>query len=297
MKRFAGLLIVLAGCFWGVMGVFVRTFTDLGFTTMQIAALRLLVAAGLMVLLLAVTNPKRLKIHLKDFPLLAVLGIVSIGLMGVLYFTTIQLSSLSVAAVLLYLSPAAVLLMSALVFKETITPLKLVALALAVSGCALVSGIVGGGSVGWLALLTGVGSAVTYGSYSIIGPVALKKYHPFTVTAYAFLAAALFLCCLCNPKGLIHTVSVQPNGWLFALQTLLLGLCTAFIPFVLYTVGLQYTNPSRAAVLACSEPVAATLFGMAVYGERPTLVAYGGILLVLTAIVLLSRTNEKNDSQ
>ncbi|MBR4867662.1 MAG: EamA family transporter, partial [Clostridia bacterium] len=148
MKRFAGLLIVLAGCFWGVMGVFVRTFTDLGFTTMQIAALRLLVAAGLMVLLLAVTNPKRLKIHLKDFPLLAVLGIVSIGLMGVLYFTTIQLSSLSVAAVLLYLSPAAVLLMSALVFKETITPLKLVALALAVSGCALVSGIVGGGSVG-----------------------------------------------------------------------------------------------------------------------------------------------------
>lgn len=287
MKRFAGLLIVIAGCFWGVMGVFVRTFTESGFTTMQIAALRLLVAGLIMTVALVLVGPKLLRIALKDLPLLSVLGIVSIGLMGVLYFTTIRLSSLSVAAVLLYLSPAAVLIMSAVFFKEKITPIKIIALLLAVGGCALVSGLIGGGSVGLVALLTGVGSAITYGSYSIIGPLALKKYHPFTVTAYAFSAAALFLLCLCNPVQLMATVMAQPSLWRFALQTLLLGFCTAFIPFVLYTLGLKDTNPSRAAVLACSEPVAATLFGLFVYGEAPDLLAWIGMALVLTAIVLL----------
>lgn len=289
MKRFAGVLIVIAGIFWGVMGVFVRTFTQNGFTTMQIAALRLIVATVAMVLLLLIYKPKLLKISLREFPLLAVLGILSIGIMGVLYFTTIRLSTLSVAAVLLYLSPAAVLLMSALFFKEKITAIKLLALSLAVSGCALVSGIIGGGSVGWLALLTGVGSAVTYGSYSIIGPMALKKHHPFTVTAYAFLAAAVFLLCLCQPVGMVQTIMAQPNGWLFFLQVLGLGLCTAVVPFMLYTLGLNHTNPSKAAILACSEPVAATLFGMVFYREMPDLFAYLGMVLVGAAIVILSK--------
>ena len=297
MKRFAGLLIVLAGCFWGIMGVFVRTFTANGFTTMQIAALRLTVAAVAMVLLLCLSRPKLLKIHIKDLPLLAVLGIVSIGLMGVLYFTTIQWSTMSVAAVLLYLSPAAVLLMSAVFFKESITPVKLLALVLAIVGCGLVSGVTHGGSVGTAALLTGIGSAVTYGSYSIIGPICLKKYHPFTVTAYAFSSAAVFLLLLCRPAALMQTISVQPNGWVFAVQLLGLGLCTAFIPFLLYTLGLQYTLPSKAAVLACSEPVAATLFGMMIYQEFPDVSGYGGMVLVLSAIALFSRKEQnKTDS-
>ena len=298
MKRFAGLLIVLSGIVWGLMGVFVRLFTQNGFSTVQLAAMRLSVATLLMVVLILCVRPSLLKISLKDLPLLCVLGILSIGVMGVLYFTTIRLSTLSAAAVLLYLSPGAVMLMSALFFKEKITPKKLLALGLAIGGCALVSGVVGGESVGVLALLTGIGSAVTYGSYSIIGPVALKKHHPFTVTVYAFGAAALFLLCLCRPAEMVKTITAQPSGWLFALQVLGLGLLTAFTPFLLYTLGLKHTPPSKAAVLACSEPVAATVYGMIFFHEMPPLPAYIGMALVLGAIVLLSDMGkQKKDSR
>ncbi len=298
MNRFSGLLIVVSGVVWGLMGVFVRLFTQNGFTTVQLAAMRLSVATLLMVLLILCVRPSLLKVSLKDLPLLSVLGILSIGIMGVLYFTTIRLSTLSTAAVLLYLSPGAVMLMSALFFKEKITPKKFLALTLAVGGCALVSGVLGGQSVGALALLTGIGSAVTYGSYSIIGPVALKKHHPFTVTAYAFGAAAIFLLCLCRPVEMVKTIAAQPSGWLFALQVLGLGLCTAFTPFLLYTLGLRYTPPSKAAVLACSEPVAATLYGILFFGEMPQVPAYVGMALVLCAIVLLSDIGkQKKDSR
>jgi drug/metabolite transporter (DMT)-like permease len=288
MKHFSGLFIILAGCFWGIMGVFVRLFTAFGFTTIQIAALRLTVAALSLFVGLLVFRPNLLKIKMRDLPLLFVLGIFSIGIMSVLYFTTIAHSSMAVAAVLLYLSPVAVMLMSRLFFKEKLTTLKLISLVLAVVGCGLVSGIIGGHTVGWQALLTGVGSAVAYGSYSIIGPLALKKHHPFTVTAYAFFGAAMFLLCLSHPLQMVTCLSVQPSPYLAGISLLGLGLCTAVTPFVLYTLGLQHTAPSKAAVLACSEPVAATIFGWLFYGEIPDVFGFLGIVLVVASILLSS---------
>lgn len=45
---------------------------------------------------------------------------------------------------------------------------------------------------------------------------------------------------------------------------------------------------SRAGILASTEPVVATLFGVFVFHERLTLPAIVGILLVLGGIVVLS---------
>ena len=46
IKRNIGpLLIILAGCFWGSMGIFVRKLTDIGFTSVQIVSIRVTLAA------------------------------------------------------------------------------------------------------------------------------------------------------------------------------------------------------------------------------------------------------------
>lgn len=299
MKRWAAVWIVLAGCFWGSMGVFVRALTGYGFSTLQIAALRLCVAFLVLLAGVAIVRPALLKFRLRDLLVLAPLGAVSIGAMSVLYFTTIQLSSLATAAILLYLSPVAVTVMSALFLRERITPKKVIAMLMAVCGCALVAGITGGAQIGFTALLTGIGSAVTYGSYSILGAKALEKYHPFTVTTVAFGVAAVLLLALCKPTELIAILAAaeQPLtlwGWIIAT-----GVATAVIPFTLYTIGLRDTEASKAAVLACSEPVAATLFGLAVFREQPPLPAYAGMVLVLAAIVLLNlspRLTRKNNN-
>ena len=98
---------------------------------------------------------------------------------------------------------------------------------------------------------------------------------------------------VCDPARLYGTVAAKVSlpliFWLVGL-----GVVTAVIPFGLYTIGLKYTAASKAAVVACSEPVAATLFGLAVYSEMPSLTAYVGILLILAAIILLNvRTKRK----
>ena len=288
MKRFSTLFIILAGIFWGSMGLFVRTFTALGFSTLQIVALRMGVAAVVLFLALFIFKKKLIKIQLRDFPLLASIGVFSLTAMSIFYFTTIERTTMSVAAILLYLSPIVVMLLSALIFKEKITPVKLICLCLAVLGCILVSGIGDAGQVGFVGVLTGIGSAIAYGLYSILGNIALRKYHPFTVAFWAFLTAGITMVLVCNPVQMVNTISTAHNPVPLVLLIVGNGIITAVIPYGLYTLGLKYTAPSKAAILACSEPVAATVMGLICYKETPTVVSFCGMLLVLTAIVLLN---------
>ena len=67
-----------------------------------------------------------------------------------------------------------------------------------------------------------------------------------------------------------------------------MGFVTAFLAFGFYTKGLEGMESSRAGILASTEPVVATLFGVFVFQEHLTLPAIVGILLVLGGIVVLS---------
>ena len=162
-KRGVGpLLILLAGCFWGSMGIFVRKLGEYGFSSVQIAAIRLTLAAVGFSEILLIKDRKGFKIHLKDLPLFLGLGFGSILFFTVCYFTAIRMMPLSTAAILLYTSPIWIMLMSVLFFREKLTGRKLLALGLAFAGCVLVSGISGEG-ITVTGLLIGLGSGVGSG--------------------------------------------------------------------------------------------------------------------------------------
>lgn len=282
------LLIILAGIFWGSMGIFVRGLGKYSFSSIQIVCLRLSVAALAFVVLRLTFERGAPWIALRDVPLFLGLGWGSILFFTVCYFTAMRIMSLSAAAILLYTSPIWVMLMSCLFFKERLSARKLLALALAFGGCVLVSGLGAGGGVSALGLLVGLGSGVGYGLYSILGSVALKKYSPLTVTTCTFVLAAAGAWCICAPGEMIGLLAAaETKGALWGL-IVLAGLITAVIPFSAYTAGLKTVEPSRAAILATVEPMVATLFGAAVFAEPVTLSSGLGIALILTSIVLLN---------
>ena len=135
---------------------------------------------------------------------------------------------------------------------------------------------------------SGLGSGLGYGLYSIFGTFALKKYRPYTVTCYTFLIAGFGSVFVSNPADMISKIQAAgsiPKLFGFVLLT---AVVTAVIPFLLYTIGLNKTTASKAAVLATVEPAAATLFGFFVMKESVGPVAVCGILLVFTAITVLS---------
>ena len=286
-----GILIVIAGLFWGSMGLFVRHLNSLGFTSIQVACLRLVTAGILFALILLIKDPKGFKISPKDIPLFLALGLVSILFFTCCYFTAIRLMTMSTAAILLYTSPIWVMILAVFFLKEKINTKKIIALVLAFAGCVLVSGF--GGKVTPVGILVGLGSGLGYGLYSIFGSFALKKYSPLTVTCYTFLIAGAGSVFVSNPADLITKISSNGNKPALLGFVLLTSVITAVIPFLLYTLGLNRTTAGRAAVLATVEPAAATLFGFFVMKETIGPVAVLGILLVFAAIMILSIRNKE----
>ena len=286
-------LILEAGVLWGSMGLFVRSLSGLGFDAMQIPAGRLgLAAVCFWIVLLRFRPAEERRIRWKDLPLFLGLGLANILFFTVCYFTAISMMPLSTAAILLYIAPIWVTLLSALLFHEKLDGRKLLALAMAFGGCALVSGL-GGGGLTARGLLVGLGAGLGYGLYSILGSVALRRYSPYTVTAWTFLIAALGALCICRPMEMLRTLSAAPSPGDTALLFVLTALVTAVAPFLCYTLGLRSVEPGRAAILATVEPMVASLLGIFVFHEKLTITAALGILLILAAIVLLSRAKKE----
>lgn len=288
MKKLAPVFVLAAGTLWGVMGIFVRKLGTYGFSPLQIACLRILFGAALFLAIVTVYRPGLLKIQIRDIGLFLGMGLLSLLLFTVCYFTTINLASLSVAAILLYTSPVWVMLMSAVCFRETINGRKLLCAAMAFGGCVLVSGIGSEVQLSPMVLVTGLLSAVGYGLYSIFGTFALRKYPPLTVTTYAFLFGALGAVMLCKPSEIVGVLCAAANPAGLVLLLIFTAFVTAVLPYLLYTVGLSHMRASTAAIMASIEPVVATAAGALVFGEALTVPAFAGIALVLAAIVILN---------
>ena len=280
------LLILLAGTFWGSMGMFTRPLNAFGFSALLLVFLRLGIGAAVFALILLVRDRQGLRIDARDIPLFLGLGLASVLFFTFCYFRAIELMPLSTAAILLYTSPIWVMLMSFLFFHEPVTKRKLFALALAFAGCVLVSGA-GRGTGAGSGLLYGLGAGFGYALYSILGTVALRRYRPMTVTFWTFLIAAAGSFLLCDRQELLTGLrAVREASMLWLLPAI--AVVTAVVPYLSYTKGLQTTEPGRAAILATVEPVVATVLGALVYREKLSVPAFLGILAVLTAIVLLN---------
>ena len=284
-------LIIIAGVFWGLMGLFVRSFTALGFSSAHVAFLRLGVGALIFALIILIKGKSLFRLRLSELPLFLALGICSLSFFTVCYFKAIELMPLSTAAILLYTSPIWVMLMSALFFKERLTARKLLALVMAFGGCVLVSGISGGG-LSLPSLLCGLGAGIGYALYSILGTVALRKHEPLTVTFYGFLFGSLGCFIACGPESLASAMAAAPLStliWLIPAAALI----SAVIPYLSYTQGLKTVEAGKASIIATVEPVVATLVGIVLYREGLSFLAALGIVLVLGAIVLLNIKNKE----
>ena len=280
-------LVILAACFWGSMGIFVRKLDTYGFNSIQIVSIRVTLAALIFCGILFVKDRTGFRISVRDIPLFIGLGFGSILFFTVCYFSAIKIMPLSAAAILLYTSPIWIMLMSALFFHEKMNSRMILALILAFGGCVMVSGISGEG-IPLNGLLLGLGSGIGYGLYSILGTIALRRYSPYTVTAYTFLLAAVGSWLICGPKDMVSKFAAADDLTGLMLLCLLTALVTAVVPFLAYTLGLQTLEASKAGILATLEPLVATIIGIVYFSEPLTILSGIGILLILGAVVILN---------
>lgn len=282
-KSFNIFLVALSGILWGCIGLFTTPLKELGIDSISIIAVRSLLTAIMLGIILLIFDKKLFKIRLHDLWQFIGMGIVSFAFFNICYLKSMELNnSFGTACILMYTAPIFIMLLSAILFKEKITPVKIVCLVLAIVGCALISG---GGTVTAMGFIFGLGSGIGYGLYSIFSVYALKKYSFFTATFYAFCFSALSLAPFCDWGRVVFTVAADNSSpWLF------LGLAAIItvLPYIIYTCGLRVVPASEASVIACVEPLVAALVGLAIYNQTMGISGLVGMSFILMAVVILS---------
>jgi len=235
--------------------------------------------------------------HLFQFFLLGVLGIAG---SNYFYYFAIEKTTVATAIVLQYVAPVWVLLYMLARGLQRPTLLRVSGVLFAVIGCALAVGeIAARDSFPWLAI-SGVRfdklgviaaelAAITFAFYNVYGQHLLQLYHRWTVLVYSLLGASVFWI-IVNPPWKIAAQHYSGGQWLFML---VFAITSMLIPFSLYFAGLQYLDPTRAIVTACLEPVWAILLTAMILGEWVSPMQMLGIVVVLTATILVQRPDRK----
>lgn len=294
MKNMISILPILTGICFGSVGVFVRILYGAGFNNMAVLASRTIIASALLFIFISFRDRDLLKIKKpSDLLILAGGGILGMTLTNVFFNISVNALSMAFTGVLLSLAPAFVVLFSAVLFREKITPKKIICILLAFAGAVLVSNVIGS-SLGRISLggvITGVLSGMSLSMTSIFTKLAIGRgYQGMTITFYSILTTAIVTSPLANWTAIIGYAS---SGFENAGFLLLHAVITAALPYLVYNVSLNYIEAGKAAILAACEPVAAMIFGLLFYEEQPSVLSITGLFITVIALTVMSIEKKK----
>ena len=211
MKTKSFIYIIIAGLLWGTSGIFVHYLAPYGITSLQMTAVRGTVSFICIAAYLLICSRRLFKTKLKELMLFAAIG-VTLFLTAFLYYSSMQMTSISTAVILMYAAPIYVMVFSVLFMGEKFSKIKLVSLVLMMLGCCLVSGIIGGLKFDLVGIILGLLSGVSYATYNIITKIASeRKNSPLTITVYGFMFMAIIALSISKPAGIITAAAVKPS--------------------------------------------------------------------------------------
>lgn len=286
MKSALLLLPILSGVMWGAAGVFVRTLSDYGMDSATIVFSRVSLATLMMLALILVADRRWLRFERQDLWLFIACAVAMLAL-NAFYTVSVDAVTLSLAAVLLSLSPVFMLAMAAVLFKERVTARKVVCMIASIVGCVLVSGLVeGGSSLSVSGVTAGLAAAFFYALYGILSKrSAAKGYSTYTTLFYCLLISTLILL----PFSDIGAVTgfASEGAWEIGYMVLHAAVAS-FLPYILYTTSMARMEGGTASILAAAgEPTAAAVFGAMIYTEIPSPLMLLGMVLAIGSMALM----------
>ncbi len=290
MKKRGLIYVILAGILWGTSGVFFNLLKPYGFSPLHMTAMRGVVAAVFMAFYVLFRDRELYRITFKEFIIFALGGLSVFGV-AVCYYAAIDLSSVSTAVILMYTAPVFVTVYSVLFMGEKLSVKKSAAIVIIIAGCALVSGVIGGMKFSPMGILMGLLAGICYSAYNIFTKIGMmQKSNPLSSALYCFIVMGIASLLFCHVPEALPLIAVSPVK--IILLILGIGIMTCFLPYILYTAALKDIPAGTASSLSIIEPMAATVLSVAFFDEKITLASFLGIVLILTAVFMLSRNGE-----
>ncbi len=242
-------------------------------------------------ILLLLRGRNALSLPKRDWAWTATIGVLGVAMSNYFYYLAIQKTNVATAITLQYTAPIWVLLYMVARGIQKPTMKRVISIALAITGIAMVVGIFssGGFRVSTVGVIAAQIAAVTFAFYNVGGSGLVARYDRWKVVVNTFLGAALFWIVI-NPPWKIMAAHYSSGQWLFLL---VFAMTSILIPFSLYFAGLQYLDPTRAIVTSCLEPVFSILVAAIVLGEIVGPMQVLGIVMVLAATLLVQMPDQR----
>lgn len=286
-----GLLFALVAL-WGSSFLLVRVSLD-AFTPVAVTAGRLLIGAGVLLLLLVLTR-RRPPLTLQAWGFFAAMAIVGNAVPFFLIAWGQREIPSGLTGILMAVMPLVVLVLAHfLVAGERLTPRRLLGFALGFVGVLVLTGpearaALVGREASLMAQLAVLGAAVCYGVAAIIarrGPV----LHP-VVTAGAVLAiAGVVVGGVLVAAGLRNGSAAAAHaaiGFAPALALLALGALSTALATVVYFSLVARAGPTFLSLINYLIPVWAVVLGALALGERLPARAFAALALILAGVVV-----------
>lgn len=280
------LLIIVSAASFGTLAIFGRLAYADGIDVPTLLFLRFAIASLVMVVLLPVMRQPLPRGRI----LVELIGMGAIGYVGqsFCYLSAVKYASAGLAALLLYLYPAFVFILSALFLKEKFTRLKTCALGLATVGAGLTANPQGGS---WAGILLAVSAAAIYAVYIIVGTGVMRRVSAAPSSLVIFASAA-------GVYGVVTAVNgphwpATRAGWMAVGG---IALVATVIPVVTFLAGLKRVGPTDASMLSTLEPVVTVVLAAWVLGDSLRPVTLAGGALILAAVILLARGQLRHPS-
>lgn len=283
--------LLLSMIIWGSIGLFVR---GIDLPTPLIATARAIIGAlFVLALMLILRRRPQLKGLGNGWLWLGLSGIL-LGLNWILLFSAYKHTSIAVATLCYYLAPVLVVLLSPLIFRESLGAKKLLCAFGALLGMVLISGL-GSGSAAFASgqfkgVALGIAAACVYAGIVICNKK-LKGISGLDRTLVQLSISALLLI----PYDLLSRQSgfaaLDARGWLLLV---LLGIVHTGLSYYLYFDCMDRLPAQTVAVLAYIDPVVAVLLSALLLKEPMDLpMALGAVLVIGSALLLELPTGQK----
>lgn len=276
-------LIIISATAFGLMAIFAKFAYQAQLNMLTILSLRFTIAAAVMwiIVLAKRENPR---VERKQLFALLGLGAMGYGLMSTFFFNSVRLIPASIASILLYTYPVLVTALSAVIYKEAVTKLKVLSLIISSAGLIMVVGVAFKG-LNFLGLFCGIMAAVVYALYIITSNRYVDKIDPIIVTTYISTAAAIAFNVVGWYKGAIN-IFIGPIEWLSILGIAVVSSVVAILTFF---QGMKIVGPSKASIISTIEPVVTILAAFVLFNEKLSMLQILGAALVIGAVILVQK--------
>ena len=290
-RAWSGPLLAMAGAVaFSGKAIIVKLAYRHGVDAITLISQRMLVALPFFLLMVWWSGRNRPRLAWRERGMVLLLGFLGYYLASLLDFLGLQYVSASLERLILYLSPAVVLVLSSLLLGQRTHARQWLAMAVAYAGLLLVFGheLQLAGPQVWLGGALVLGSTVSYALYMLYSGQAVRQIGALRLTGWASSVACGL--CLAQFAALRPLASLfdwpAAVGWL----SLLNGTVCTVLPVWLVMRAIEVIGPARTSQFGMVGPVSTLLLGVLVLGEPFTAWVAVGSLCVLAGVTLLARS-------